>query len=235
MNTKVLELQKWLNSKGAGLVEDGRGGRNTRNAILTLFVNTDAPKVTHTDIVGIASRLAVSIYQVQAVTETEARGSGWDRQGRLKALWERHYMWKRIRKSVPLLSNPKPGGYTLDADRDGINDSWEKIADAACKWGIVAFECASFGMFQIMGAWWKDLGYASAIDFAWELSQSEYANYEALARYVEKNNLLPAMRKISSRSEHNKAFARGYNGPAYAKNNYHQKLARAMIRLSPCG
>lgn len=235
MNKKVLELQKWLNSKGANLVEDGIGGKNTRNAILTLFVNRNANKITPADITLIAESLGTSSYQVMAVAEVEANGAAWDRQGRLKVLWERHYMWKRIQKRVPLLSDPKPGGYTLDADKDGINDSWEKIADAACRWGIIAFECASFGKFQIMGAWWKDLGYASPIDFAWELSRDEYSNYDALARFVRRNNLIPAMKKLSSRSEHNRAFARGYNGPAYAKNRYHEKLAAAMGRLNPYG
>lgn len=232
-NFKVYELQRWLNSKGADLDLDGDGGPKTRAAILDLFVQKNAKKVTQADVVGIASRLGVGVHQVQAVAEVEARGSGWDRQGRLKCLWERHYMWKRIQKRVPLLSNPRPGGYTIDADRDGINDSWEKIADAACKWGIVAFECASFGMFQIMGAWWKDLGYASAIDFAWELSQDEYANYDALARYIEVNNLIPAMRAISADYRTNAKFARGYNGPGFRKNRYDEKLASAVRKLVP--
>lgn len=229
-NPKVAELQRWLNSKGACLEVDGRGGPKTRAAILEVFRNPNASKVTPQQKLVIAKSLGVSLAQLEAVTEVESRGSGWNRNGRLKALWERHYMWKRVRLAVPLLSSPKPGGYTTDVNHNGINDNWEKIADAACKWGIVAFECASFGSFQIMGAWAKDLGYEHAAEFACVLTQSEYANYEALRRFIVKNRLVQPMRRLSTFASDNEAFARGYNGPAYAKHGYHRKLAAAMAR-----
>ena len=222
------DLQLWLNLKGAGLVIDGKAGPATRSAILNVFVNRDAPAVTPADINLIAARLGGTSRQVAAVAKVESAGGGWDDAGRLKCLYERHYFWRRIQVQIPFLSNPTPGGYTVDADRDNVNDSWEKVADAAMRSPIAAFESASFGKFQIMGAHAKSLSYANAIEFVWELTRSEYAHYEALAEFIKVNGLTKAFRALSTDPETCRAFARSYNGAGYAKGNYHGKLAAAM-------
>lgn len=232
MTLEIKTLQIWLNAHGARLTVDGKGGPATRAAIIETFRNKAAPAATRADKVLIAARLGGSVRQVDAVAKVESAGGGWDDAGLLKCLWERHWLWKRIRIAVPLLSDPKPGGYTVDADRDGVNDSWEKLADAACRWGAVAFECASFGKFQIMGGHWKALGYASALDFAWQLSRDEPAHYDALARYISVNRLAGAFRAISGSAPDCAPFARGYNGPAYARLGYHEKIAAAYRGLA---
>ena len=222
------DLQLWLNAHGASLVVDGRAGPATRSAILNVFVNRDAPAVTPADIAQVASRLGGTPRQVAAVAKVESAGGGWDDAGRLKCLYERHYFWKRIRILIPILSNPTPGSYTIDADRDGINDSWEKVADAAMRSPIAAFESASWGKFQIMGAHAKSLGFANAIEFVWALSRSERAHYDALAKFIEVNGLRQAFKQLSTNPDHCRDFARRYNGGAYEKNAYHRKLAEAM-------
>lgn len=232
----LADFQRWLNAHGANLVVDGLRGPSTRSAILNVFVNRSAPAVTPQQIAQIAARLGGSPRQLAAVAKVESAGGGWDDAGRLKCLYERHYFWRRLRIVIPLLSNPTPGGYTVDADRDGINDSWEKVADAAMRSPISAFESASWGKFQIMGAWAsaKDkagkplLGYANPIEFVWALSGSEAAHYDALARFIEMNGLIRAFRALSTDPDSCRAFAKGYNGPRYEKGGYHRKLAEAM-------
>lgn len=220
------DLQQWLNAHGASLVVDGLPGPSTRSAILNVFINRDAPAATPADIAQVAARLGGTPRQVAAVAKVESAGGGWDDAGRLKCLYERHYFWKRLRIIIPFLSNPSPGGYTVDADRDGINDSWEKVADAAMRSPIAAFESASWGKFQIMGAHAKSLGYANAIEFVWALSRSERAHYDALARFIEVNGLLGPFRRLSTLWATNTAFARGYNGKG--QRGYDVKLADAM-------
>lgn len=222
------DLQLWLNAHGASLIVDGKGGPATRSAILNVFVNKSAVAVTPADIAQVAARLGGTPRQVAAVAKVESAGGGWDDAGRLKCLYERHYFWKRLRILIPLLSNPAPGGYTIDADRDGINDSWEKVADAAMRSPIAAFESASWGKFQIMGAHAKSLGYTNAIEFVWALSRSERAHYDALAKFIEVNGLTKAFRALSTNPDDCRAFAAGYNGSGYAKGGYHLKLAEAM-------
>jgi hypothetical protein len=230
------DLQLWLNAHGASLVVDGLRGPATRKAILDTFINKKAPAVTSADIAQIAARLGGTPRQVAAVAKVESAGGGWDDAGRLKCLYERHYFWRRIQVIVPLLANPTPGGYTIDANRDGVNDSWEKVADAAMRSPIAAFESASWGKFQIMGAHASadpkrksQVVYpGSAIEFVWWLTRSERNHYEALARFIEVNGLVNAFRALSTDPESCRAFARGYNGSQYEKGAYHTKLAAAM-------
>lgn len=222
------DFQRWLNAHGAQLVEDGMPGPRTRNAVFSIFANRNAPAITHEQLAGFAKRLGCTVKQINAVAAVESSGGGFLDSGLPKVLYERHYFWRRMRIVIPLLSNPAPGGYTIDADKDGLNDSWEKIADAAMRNPIAAFESASFGKFQIMGAWGSKLGYPNSIEFAYSFSRSEAAHYEALVRYIEVFGLRAAVQQLSSDPETCKAFARGYNGKNYAKLGYHIKLARAM-------
>lgn len=227
MNTKIAELQYWLTTKGASLKVDGVPGPATRNAVIETFRNREASAITHSELSQFANRLGCSERQLAAVAAVESAGGGWDNTGLLKCLWERHWLWRRIKIAVPLLSDPKPGGYTVDADGDEINDSWEKLADASMRFGFgIAAECASFGKFQVMGGHWKALDYPNVIEFVWGLTRSEAAHYEALARYIEVNNLKVALRNISANPADCLAFARGYNGKG--QQGYDGRIAAEM-------
>lgn len=232
-NSKVYYLQVFLNLGGANprLKQDGIAGPATRAAIFQVFSNRSAPAISLGEKQAICNRLGCTMPQLNAVSEVES-SRGWDRSGLLTCLYERHYAWRWARIRVPLLSNPAPGGYTIDADNDGINDSWEKVADALLKWGQVAFEFASWGGFQIMGAWWDELGYKNPTDFVWGMTRSEAAHYEAFARYIEVFGLINALRAVSSVPADNVEFARRYNGPGYKRYDYHRKIAAAHRRHS---
>jgi hypothetical protein len=220
------ELQQWLVAHGQPVLVDGRPGPQTRAAILAAFSNRNAPAVTSEEIAGFARRLGGSAKQVRAVATVESAGGGFNDDGQPKALYERHYVWKRLRIKIPFLSDPSPGGYTVDADRDGICDSWEKIADMAMRNPLAAFESASFGKFQIMGAWAAKLGYGNAIEFAYALSRSEAAHYEALCRYIEVFGGVAKFRALSGNPADCRPFAEFFNGPR--QKGYDGRLARAM-------
>jgi hypothetical protein len=228
----LAEFQQWLNAHGARnaagrlIGVDGLRGGETRAAILSTFANRRAAAVTGQDIARCAGRIGCTMKQVHAVATVESAGGGYQDDGLPKALYERHYFWKRIKINIPLLSDPTPGGYTTDADRDGINDNWEKIADAAMRNPIGGFESASFGKFQIMGAWAVKMGYANAIEFVYALSRSEAAHYDALVRFIDMAGLAPAMRRLSTNPADCLAFARGYNGKK--QKGYDSRLAEAM-------
>lgn len=231
----ISDLQIFLNGKGARLEVDGRGGPSTAMSMWSLFQNRAALAVTEDQIAGYARRLGCSVRQLKAVAQVESNGGGFLPSGQPKILWERHYFWKRIAiklasKSVAgaLLAASVAGGYTIDADKDGRNDSWEKLVEGATVNPVAAFESCSWGKFQIMGAWWKKLGYVSVYDFAWSMVAREAGHYEALCRYIEVFGLVPALKALSSSPATCRAFAKGYNGPNYEKGGYHIKLAAAM-------
>lgn len=222
------QFQAWLNAYGANLTVDGKRGPLTRAAIIETFRNHNAPAASDVEKTSIARMLGGSLQQLRAVDTVESGGAGWDDAGLLKALYERHYAWRRIKVLIPFLSNPAPGGYTNDADRDGINDSWEKVADMAMSNPLVAFESASWGRFQIMGAHAKSLGYENAIEFVWALSRDEAAHYRALAAFIRVNGLQGAFVALSTDFRSCTAFARGYNGKG--QQGYDKRLAAAMAR-----
>lgn len=227
MGMTQAEFQAWLNAHGASLTVDGKAGPKTRQAVLDVFTNRNLPRVSDAQVAMFALRLGGTSHQVNAVAIVESGGrNGMNRQGQPEALYERHYAWKRLRILLPLLSNPTPGGYTIDADGDGLNDSWEKIADMSARDPVVAFESASFGKFQIMGAWATKLGYANAIEFAYALTRSEAAHYEALVRYIESFNGVAKFRRISTNPADCLPFAEFFNGPK--QKGYHERIAAAM-------
>jgi len=226
MSDRILNLQHWLNNHGVSLAEDGRWGKQTRNGVIEAFRNTKADAITQDEIKALANRHDFNLRAMKAVAKVESAGSGWDRSGLLACLYERHYLFRRIGKAFGVLSSPTGGGYNVDANKDGVNDSWEKLADATGLFGFnVAFECASFGKFQIMGAHWKALGYPSVAEFVWGMSRSEAAHYEAFCRFVVVNGLTDALNACDGNPANCLAFARGYNGKG--QKGYDQRIAAA--------
>jgi len=220
------QLQLWLNARGASLVVDGKPGAKTRAAIFDVFTCKSAKSINDAEIAAYAKRLGGKVRQLQAVAKVESAGGGWNDQGQPKALYERHYAWKRLQIKIPFLSDPSPGGYTIDADKDGLNDSWEKIADLALRNPIAAFESASFGKFQIMGAWAAKLGYANALDFAYSMVKDEAGHYEALVRFIDVMGGRAKFQALSSDWRTNTLFSVFYNGPK--QKGYDHRLAEAM-------
>lgn len=229
-------LQRFLNEKGEGLTVDGVVGPATRAAVLRVFAGANAP-ATPAEITQIARELRVLPEQVRAVAAVESNGGGFLPSGHPKILYERHWFRRRIGKVLGsisvrghFLAHPTPGGYTLDADRDGMNDSWEKLLEACATDPVAAFESCSWGKFQIMGGHWKPLGYPDVFRFAYSMVGGEFGHYRALAAFIRANGLTRAMQRLSTDARQNEDFARRYNGAGFRKNDYHNKLARAMRR-----
>ncbi len=237
MNVK--ELQQWLNDHGANpkIVADGIGGPKTRSAFIQVFTNKKAGAVTQDEINVIYKKLGdTSDKRIKAVAKVESSGSAFTSEGLVKILWERHYFYKFVNKTIYFLkyknefiSNKSYGGYTADINENGINDSWEKLSYAACIDPDGAFQSISIGKFQVMGIYYSYLGYKQPIDMLWAATRSEGSHYDMLAGYIlNVANLKSAFLKISTNSETCRAFAKGYNGPKYEKYNYHTKIALAM-------
>ena len=90
---------------------------------------------------------------------------------------------------------------------------------------IAAIEGTFWGMFQIGGFNWKRCGAESPQDFAELMSRTERDQLNLFAGFMRSSGLLPHLR-----SKNWAAFARGYNGPAYASQGYHTKMAAAYKR-----
>jgi len=183
------------------------------------------------DIDKVAKDLGVESAAVSAVREVEAGGSGFHGL-RPKILFEGHTFWKRLKKY-----GIEPGQYrqgnenilypkwTNDVRKYYKEDQYARLDQARNIHEEAALESASWGLFQIMGYHWESLGYASIKNFVSKNYKSENEHLRAFAKFLEINNLVRHLRALDWAK-----FARGYNGPAYKKNRYDEKLAAAYQR-----
>ena len=86
-------------------------------------------------------------------------------------------------------------------------------------------ECAllatSWGIYQIMGFNYSVAGYRDVEDFVTAMNSVKH-QIEAFCMFIKGNGLIPVMNKLDFAT-----FARRYNGPNYAENNYDVKLKKA--------
>lgn len=185
-------------------------------------------KLTLDQIKAQAGELGVDPAALQAVIDVECRGSGFNADGTPIILFERHVMRQRLiankkRPTADIMEIKRPdlcgktqGGYGL------YSVQHKKLDDAAKFDRASALESCSWGIGQVMGYHWYNLGYDSIQDFVNAMYKDEESQLEAMCRYIEINGLVDALKNKDW-----KAFALGYNGKAYAKNNYDTKLANA--------
>lgn len=105
----------------------------------------------------------------------------------------------------------------------GQEARWSMLKRAASIHHVAAHESCSWGCGQVMGAHWRWLGYPSVDVLVAEARNGIGGQVRLMGRFIEKTRLDEALRR-----EDFKAFAKGYNGPAYAKNAYDRRMADAF-------
>lgn len=182
-------------------------------------------------IAGMGKDRGLELAALMATIEVESGGQTYvSIDGRMEPLirWEGHYFDRLVPPAKQAiarragLANPKAGGVknpksqvqryamlrrAMAIDRDA--------AIMSCSWGVG----------QVMGSHWQWLGYKSAWHFYTEVSASVIGQVEVMLRYIEKAGLTDELQRQDWA-----AFARGYNGPKYAKYGYHTKLRAAYRR-----
>lgn len=204
-------------------------------------------ELTWADITRLAEEMGVEPAALAAVRDVEARGSGFLYDGRPKILFEPHVFWKQLKHR-----RYNPAGLLSRADvraaHGDISDILYKNQDVrpygteAAQYGRLnrartinddaALASASWGAFQVMGYHAVpgpdslDLGWPSLIEFVRDMDET-MGQTEAFVRYIKKSGLVPALKAHDWA-----AFARGYNGPGYAKNRYDLKMRLAYEKCA---
>ncbi len=210
------------------LVVDGIYGPKS---FMALVGAAQARHLSDADLVRAAAQLGVPLATVRAVNEVESRGEGFLPDGRPVILFERHKFYQQLQKhgidpapiaaKYPNLCNPEAGGYRGGEAEHARLEQAKQIHLQA------AYESASWGSFQVMGYHAEDLGYPGVIDFVRCMYENEAAHLEAFVRYVNYAGLAGHLKARKWA-----AFAKGYNGPAYARNLYDAKLAQAYAKYA---
>lgn len=188
--------------------------------------------LTHDQQQAAALYLGIPQATLQAVQEIEARTTGFMPDGRPVVLFERHIMFRQLKKhgldadqlmqQFPDLVNERAGGW------QGSNREHYRLNLAKQIHINSAIESTSWGLFQIMGFHWETLGYRSAVDFELQMNESEQMQLDAFVRFVDANPKIHDALKTQNWPE----FARRYNGPQYKRNQYDVKLAAAFEKFS---
>ena len=92
---------------------------------------------------------------------------------------------------------------------------------------LAAVESTFWGMFQIGGFNWKLCGTESPKDFVERMSRSEYDQLELFANFIQNAGMLKYLK-----AKNWAAFAKMYNGPAYASRGYHTRMEAAYRKYS---
>lgn len=193
-------------------------------------------KLTFDQIKQCADNLGVPVATLQAVHEVESDGDGFNSDGTPVILFEPHIFYKqltkkgltdirnRVMRERPDLCYPKwkPKSYGEQGEYQ------HQRLTVACQYHREsALESASWGLGQVMGFNWKDLGYSSLQSFVTAQYRNEAAQLDTMCRFIKHNGLIDELK-----SQNWSAFAYRYNGAGYKANNYDTKLANAFKQFN---
>lgn len=184
------------------------------------------------DIIAAAKRHGINPAALLAVAQVESSGIPFVIiNGRKEPLirFEGHYFDRilRDRSMAKLtlarsqgLADPKAGRIKNPNSQEA---RYQMLARAKSIDFDAAIESVSWGLGQVMGANWRELGFSNAGELESTARSGVAGQIELMIRFIRKNGLLRALNDQDWRS-----FARRYNGPNYAANNYHTNMARAF-------
>lgn len=180
-----------------------------------------------------AQRLNVEAAALMAVVEVESAGKYFAVVGEKDEpliRFEGHYFDRRLTGSTQArarlrgMSSPLVGKVKNSSNQ---KDRWPLLDKAIVFNRPAALESTAWGVGQVMGAHWKWLGYKTVEELVKTARSGLEGQVDLMAKYIEKAGLASALRARDWA-----AFARGYNGPAYAKFGYHIKLEQAYAKAN---
>lgn len=184
--------------------------------------------LTKQDYLDAAQMADLEVALIHTVDEVESSGDGFANDGRPIIRFEPHVFSKltqhRYDETHGGVSYPRLGMKPIPKEQAA---RWAQMIYAGNLDHDAAFAAASWGRFQIMGFNYADCGFESVRDFAAAMMKSEREQLMAFVRFILKQNLDDALR-----ARNWPVFARGYNGPAYAKFGYDTDLANAHKKWS---
>lgn len=129
---------------------------------------------------------------------------------------------KRLLARQAGLASPIAGAVRNPASQA---ERWNVLERAAAIDRASAYAATSWGVGQVMGDHWRHLGYASVEAMVAAARSSLDGQLDLMIRFIERAGLVEVLNRNDWA-----AFARAYNGPAFARNRYDRKLAAAYAQ-----
>ena len=184
-----------------------------------------ALRLTQADVESVAAHLGVEPLVIWAVAQVEAGpgDQGFLPDGRPNILFEAHIFHEltggQWDQEFPNISSAK-----WDRSLYGAAGAhqFDRMEPAIALNREAALQSASWGLFQILGENYAQVGFTGVDDFVAAMCDSEGKHLQAFAAFCTTNNLVGFMRAHDWQH-----FALGYNGAGAAANRYAQRLAAA--------
>ncbi len=182
------------------------------------FETGDALALSQAGIDAALATIGASAPALWAVLSAETSGCGFQPNRKPKILFERH-VFHRLTDGAfdsqdPDVSASTPGGYGAGGDHQYVRLHAAMLLDETA-----ALKSASWGLGQIMGFNFKTAGFADVRQMVAAFDEGENAQLGGMAAFLAESGMAAALvAKDWAR------FARLYNGPNYAQNDYDGKL-----------
>lgn len=185
------------------------------------------------DVSNVAASINVPEASLRAVIEVEASGKAFDSGGHPTFLFEPHLFYKNVSKDKLAsaikqgLAYPRwkgPGSYPKTPQL-----RWEQFQKAVALDEVAAIKSASWGLGQILGSEYVEAGFNSPQELLVAFCNSELSQLQGMASLIRARGLDADLRGFPA-MVNCRHFALRYNGAAYEKNNYHNKLHDAYNR-----
>ncbi|AQS46558.1 hypothetical protein BMG03_01125 [Thioclava nitratireducens] len=185
-----------------------------------------ALRLADIDLPRIGALIGVGEDEIHAVLDVETSGSGFDHHGRPKMLFEPHVFWKELGPGAKRDRAVREGlAYRQWGEQGYPGDSYPRLVRAMKIDAEAALRSASWGLGQIMGFNHEAAGYNTAREMVEAFTESEANQLDGMVDFIKATHLDDELRNHEWA-----AFARGYNGPGYARHGYHKRLAAAYGR-----
>lgn len=173
---------------------------------------------------GVAQTLSVGAASIWALLEVETSGCGFLVDRRPTILYERHIFHRLTggRFDDGDISSASAGGYGALGTHQ-----YDRLNSAMALDSGAALQSASWGLGQIMGQNFHDAGFGRVEEMVAAMSDSEDAQLGAVVSFISHRGFASALR-----AQDWATFARGYNGPGYARNQYDARLRGEFEKFS---
>jgi hypothetical protein len=187
-----------------------------------------AKRLDDIDLPIIGQTIGVGEDEIHAILDVESAGTGFDRQGRPRMLFEPHIFYRELARHPKARAEAERRGLAYkDWRRNYPKDSYPRLkaalrlCDEFDLGAEPALRSASWGLGQIMGFNCKLAGYGSAEAMVRDFLDDEEHHLRAMVAFIVTAKLDDELRRHDW-----EGFAEGYNGKGFRKNGYHAKLAQ---------
>lgn len=192
-----------------------------------------ARRLDDIDLPRMGHEIGVGEDELHAVIDVESRGKGFDTKRRPLILYEPHVAYRCASSKAKRDALVKAGlAYPTWGEKPYPKDSYARLLKAIEIDEAAALKACSWGMFQVLGENAESLGWPSVQAFVRDMMEDEENHLKAAIQFIKVNNLDDELRTLAALTRPTTAadcapFVRTWNGPGYAKNNYHTKMAKA--------